>query len=108
MLTASTRKITISLPTELVAFADGEAERRHVSRSRMIAEALARMAAETLDQQAAEGYAFYAEEAAEFAESGSAAVAEAIGQDRLRPIGRLGVEALVKVDQALRFSLGLT
>jgi metal-responsive CopG/Arc/MetJ family transcriptional regulator len=35
------RKLTISLPADLVEFADREAARRKISRSRLIAQALA-------------------------------------------------------------------
>jgi len=72
------RKITISLPEDLVAFADRRAERQQVSRSRFIADALAHLEAAEAEQEAAEGYRYYAGEATEFAAASARAVAEAI------------------------------
>ena len=65
--TTSTRKITISLPDSLVDFADREAARLNVSRSRLIARVLSKARAEEEEQLAIEGYRFYAEETSEFA-----------------------------------------
>jgi len=76
--TTSIRKITISLPDSLVDFADQEAARLNVSRSRLIARVLSEARAEEEEQLAIEGYRFYAEEASEFAEASAAAVAEAL------------------------------
>lgn len=78
MIPTAIRKITISLPDDLVAFADGEAERLRISRSRFIADALARLEAVEADQRAAEGYRYYAAEAEEFAAASAHAVAEAL------------------------------
>ena len=72
------RKITISLSDELVAFADTEATRRHISRSQLIAEALARLEVAETERRAADGYQFYASEATEFSEASAVAVAEAV------------------------------
>ena len=71
------RKITVSLPARLVAFADREAARLSISRSSVIARALAQIEAAERDRLAAEGYRFYAEESAGFAEACSSAVMEA-------------------------------
>lgn len=71
------RKITVSLPDNLVQFADGEAARLNISRSRLIARALA----EAKERLAAEGYRFYAQEASGFAEASAPAVAEALDHD---------------------------
>ena len=71
------RKVTISLPAPLVDFADREAARLNISRSGLIARALAEIQASERDKLAAEGYRFYAREASEFAEASSRAVAEA-------------------------------
>jgi len=76
--TTSIRKITISLPDSLVDFADQEAARLNVSRSRLIARVLSEARAEEEEQLAIEGYRFYAEEASEFAEASATAVAEAL------------------------------
>jgi len=81
MMSANTtpvRKITISLPVSLVDFADHEAARLNISRSRLIARALAEVKAAEEERLAAEGYRFYAEEASAFAEVSGSAVAEAL------------------------------
>ena len=72
------RKITISLPNSLVEFADREAARLSISRSRVIAQALSEIKAGEEERLAAEGYQFYAQEASEFATASAAAVAEAV------------------------------
>ena len=74
----SVRKITISLPHNLVEFADREAARLSTSRSRVIAQALSEIKAEEEELLAAEGYRFYAQEASEFAEASVVAVAKAL------------------------------
>jgi len=75
------RKLTISLPSSLVDFADQEAARLKISRSRLIARALAEAEAARKQQLAAEGYRFYAGEAAEFAAASAGAAAEAWEHD---------------------------
>ena len=77
----SVRKITISLPENLVEFADREAARLSISRSRVIAQALSDIRAEEEERLAAEGYRFYAQEASQFAEASAAAIAEALDHD---------------------------
>ena len=77
----SVRKITISLPDNLVEFADREAARLRISRSRVIAQALADIKAEEEARLAAEGYRFYAQETSQFAEASAAAIAEAWDHD---------------------------
>jgi metal-responsive CopG/Arc/MetJ family transcriptional regulator len=79
--TASVRKVTVSLPSSLVDFADREAARLNISRSRLIAHALAEIKAEYEERLAAEGYRFYAQEAGEFAEASASAVVEALDHD---------------------------
>jgi len=79
--TTSVRKITISLPDNLVEFADREAARLNISRSRLIAQALSEIKAEEEERLAAEGYRFYAHEASEFAEASATALAEALDHD---------------------------
>jgi hypothetical protein len=88
--TASVRKVTISLPADLVDFADHEAARLNISRSRLIARVLSEIKAANEERLAAEGYRFYAEEATEFAEAGVSAIAEALehaGQARRDLLG---------------------
>jgi len=75
------RKITISLPDNLVEYADREAARLSISRSRVIAQALSGIKAEEEERLAAEGYRFYAQEASQFSEASAAAVAEALDHD---------------------------
>ena len=76
--TVSVRKITISLPVDLVDFADHEAARLRISRSRLIARVLSEIKATEEKRLAAEGYRFYAQEAKEFAEASVGAVVEAL------------------------------
>jgi metal-responsive CopG/Arc/MetJ family transcriptional regulator len=70
-------KITITIPRELVAFADAHAEALSTSRSRVISMALAAAKAIEDEQSAVNGYRFYAQEASEFAAATQKAVAEA-------------------------------
>ncbi len=74
--TPPVRKITISLPSSLVEFADRKAAQLNINRSRLIARVLADIQASEERQLAAEGYRFYAQEASEFAEASARAVAE--------------------------------
>lgn len=77
-LNAPVRKITISLPAELVEFADRLAKQSRLSRSQVVSRALAQIRASEEERLAAEGYRFYAREAEEFAAASSRAVAEAV------------------------------
>lgn len=56
---ATVRKVTISLPVSLIEFADSEAARPNISRSRLIARALSEIRAAEEKRLAAEGYQFY-------------------------------------------------
>ncbi len=76
--TAPVRKVMVSLPVSLVDFADREAARLNISRSRLIARALSEIVAVEEEQLAAEGYRFYAQEASEFAGASASAVPEAL------------------------------
>ena len=78
---ASIQKVTISLTSDLLGYADRRASRTQVSRSQVIGQALAE--AQALDQArlAAEGYRFYAGESTEFAEMSAQAVADALATD---------------------------
>ncbi len=75
------RKVTISLPEELVVYTDRRADQKGTNRSQVISQALAHLMAFEEEQLAAEGYAFYAAEAEGFAASSGQAVAEAWGRD---------------------------
>ncbi len=72
------RKITISMPGELVSYTDQLAERTHTSRSQVISRLLAEARARERERLGMEGYRFYAQEADDFAESSAEAVAEAL------------------------------
>ena len=78
----STRKVAISVPADLLAFADDQAQREGTSRSAYISRMLAQRKAEIEQRLAAEGYRFYAQEAAAFAEQSAEAAAEAWGDER--------------------------
>ena len=69
-------KITISLPDELVVFADERARELSTSRSQVIGLALAAVKAREEELSAASGYRFYAQEASEFAAAAQQAAAE--------------------------------
>ena len=78
MSRSAIQKVTVSLPRELVAFADTKAASRGISRSKLIADLLADYNTGEEDALAAEGYQFFAQEAEEFAEASLSAVAEAL------------------------------
>ena len=67
MPAATIQKVTISLPKDLIAFADTKATQQGITRSKFIAELLAEYKLREEELLAAEGYQFYAEEAKEFA-----------------------------------------
>ena len=72
------RKVTISLPGDLLEYADRRAIRTRQSRSQVIGQALAEAQALEQTRLAVEGYRFYANESSEFAEASAPAVAEAL------------------------------
>ena len=74
------QKITVSLPQELVEFADAVAATMRSSRSNVIAEALAAQREREEARLAAEGYRFYAQQASEFAAASLQAVSEVLGR----------------------------
>lgn len=76
-MTEAMRRITISLPEELVEFADERADKLSVSRSKIIVMALSQAKSQSEEQLAAEGYRFYAEESSQFASASDESVAEA-------------------------------
>lgn len=71
------RKITISLPQDLVEYADRAALQAGISRSQVISQALSEAKARVERRLAEEGYRFYAGESVEFATASALAVAEA-------------------------------
>ncbi len=72
------RKITVSLPQELVEFADRAALQADLSRSQVISRVLADARTRAEQRLAEEGYRYYSSESVEFAEASALAVAEAI------------------------------
>jgi len=74
----SIRKVTISLPPNLLEFADRQAEQMRISRSEIISRALAQAKAAEEERLAVEGYRFYSPEASEFAEASARSSAEAL------------------------------
>lgn len=79
---STSRKVTISLPTHLLEYADRKAEEKGSSRSQLLAEFIAEMKAKEQQELAAEGYRFYAKEATEFAEVSMPAFHEVIEHAR--------------------------
>ncbi len=77
-MTVRFRKITVSLPGNLLEYADRRASRMWLSRSQVISEALAEAQAVEQTRLAAEGYRFYAGESSEFADASAQAVAKAL------------------------------
>lgn len=75
------RKVTVSLPEELVIYADRRADENGVNRSQVISQALAVLMASDEEKLAAEGYAFFATEAEQFAAASASAVTEAWAVD---------------------------
>ena len=73
----SNRKITVSLPGDLVLFAECQAARLRVSRSQVVGAALAHARAVEEERLAAEGYEFYGQDATEFANASVRCVTEA-------------------------------
>jgi hypothetical protein len=75
---ADREKITVSLPTELVRYADQRAAALGITRSQFIGQAMVGLRAQEEEQLAREGYLFYADESCDFAAVALAAVWEAI------------------------------
>jgi metal-responsive CopG/Arc/MetJ family transcriptional regulator len=80
-MTASIRKITISLTSDLLDYADRRARRTQASRNQVIGQALAEAQARDQARLAAEGYRFYVGGSIEFADSSAQAVADAFSID---------------------------
>lgn len=64
---SETGKLTISLPRDLISFADKLSKERNTSRSRVIASALRELAQKRDREQMVEGYKAMAEQNREFA-----------------------------------------
>ena len=76
-----TQKVTISLPHDLLRYADRRAGELGGSRSQFIGHALAELRTREAEALAREGYAFYAGEAEEFAAASLAANSGALSDD---------------------------
>lgn len=72
-------KITLSLPRDLVHYADKRAAQLATSRSQVVSDALAERRAREEEELAREGYAYYAAESEEFAAISAKAVSEVFG-----------------------------
>ena len=81
MPAVDTKKVTISMPEELLAFADRMAESFGKTRSAFIASLLAEARQRERERLAAEGYRFFSSEAEEFATASESAVAEAMDDE---------------------------
>lgn len=81
MPATETKKVTISMPQELLVFADKMADALGLTRSGFIAETLEKARKGELQRLGAEGYQFYSSESSEFAAASEAAVAEAMDDD---------------------------
>jgi metal-responsive CopG/Arc/MetJ family transcriptional regulator len=71
-------QVMISLPADLLRFADYQVERLGISRSQVISEALKQAKLVEEERLAMEGYLFYALEAKEFSKAVLGTAAEAI------------------------------
>ena len=83
MTIVETKKVTISMSEELLAFADRMATSFGKTRSGFIASLLAEARERELERLAAEGYRFFSSEAQEFAAASAVAVAEAMDDEYL-------------------------
>lgn len=81
MPATDTKKVTISMPQELLVFADRMADALGLTRSGLFAEMLEKARDRELERLAAEGYQFYSSESSEFAAASEAAVAEAMDDE---------------------------
>ncbi len=77
----ATKKVTISLPQDLLGFADSMATELKTTRSKIISDSLKEMRQRERDDLAREGYRFYAQEAEEFAEMSVQAMTEVLRDD---------------------------
>jgi Arc/MetJ-type ribon-helix-helix transcriptional regulator len=72
------KKVTVSLPDDLLRFADERADRVGESRSQVVAKALEILKRIERDRLMAEGYRFYSDADVEIAESGLGAMREVL------------------------------
>jgi metal-responsive CopG/Arc/MetJ family transcriptional regulator len=78
---AFTEKITVSMPKDLVQYADRRATTLGISRSQVIGQAVAELRSQEQEQLAREGYLFYAAELEGFAAASLRAASEALDAD---------------------------
>jgi len=78
MVTTRMKKLTVSLPKELVAFADELAKQKKTSRSKVVSACLEEFAERMKIEKMAEGYKALAEEHKKFAEVASVTAHEVL------------------------------
>jgi metal-responsive CopG/Arc/MetJ family transcriptional regulator len=78
---ARSGKVTVSLPVDLIEFADQFAEQAGTSRSQAMAEALRVLKRAERDRLMAEGFRYYHDDAVQMAEEGMAATNEVWPRD---------------------------
>lgn len=71
-------KVTLSIPRDLLRYADRRAAALATSRSQVVGDALVELRRREEEELAREGYAFFAQEAEEFAAMSAKAVSEAL------------------------------
>ncbi len=64
----ASRKVTVSMPPDLIRFADAKALELGIARSQFIGDLIREMRSRERDELAREGYAFFAKDAEEFAD----------------------------------------
>ena len=77
-MTAKVKRLTISVPGDLIALTDEIANERHVSRSKVVSACLQELAYRRLRDDMAEGYKVMAEENLRFAREGAEIAHEVI------------------------------
>ncbi len=75
------KKVTVSLPMDLLDFADASAAKHGATRSALIGELLRERRDCDREALASEGYRYYGREAVEFASSTHRAAAAAVSED---------------------------
>ena len=93
------RKVTISLPLDVLEFADDLAKRRSTSRSRVIVEALNNLKREQLRAQMAEGYKELASDNLQEADEAIELASEVVLGDGNLP--QITTQQVIKRSQAL-------
>lgn len=77
-MTTQVKNITVSIPRELIIFADKVAREKRISRSNLVANCLKELAARQLQEQLEEGYTAMAKEHKRFADMAIGSVHEVL------------------------------